>query len=342
MKKLLLILSHSLPGHPARRIVQMGVIQAGLFLISYLEGSAQNVGIGITTPTRAKFEVFGVAGAGATSAIFGSDATGISLQRNWPTIGFNQYRDIVVPGSQGKYMANGFAAIQYFDPTTGAMAFDMFSNGIANTFTPAANRAITIRSSGNVGIRSWGSNTASLYVTKETNFDGAAIFGGTQHGSYFCYSTAENTYIRGGKNGSSVYINDIPNGNILLGGGSSKIGINEFNPLTSLQVNGAMAVSQSAVTVTPSSPVIEIGNKSYIIVTKNPANDVFIYLSNGLVPGQLLILESAVSNGSTGFKLWRGNIKISEISHTLKATDTIMLLWNGSYWLEVSVSHNYY
>lgn len=89
------------------------VFRAGLFLISYfilcvIEGSAQNVGIGITNPVRAKLEVFVVAGAGATSAIFGTDGTGISLQRNWPTISFNQYRDIVMPGSQGKYMANGF------------------------------------------------------------------------------------------------------------------------------------------------------------------------------------------------------------------------------------------
>src|SRR5688500_1422534 len=107
------------------------------FILSGVEGSAQNVGIGITNPTRAKFEVFGVAGSGASSAIFGSDATGISLQRNWSTIGFNQYRDIVPPGSQGKYIANGFAAIQFFDPTTGALHIDMFPTGLANTVTPA-------------------------------------------------------------------------------------------------------------------------------------------------------------------------------------------------------------
>ena len=97
-----------------------------LFLLSSFVSSkdlfSQNVGIGISTPIRAKFEVHGAAGSGATSGIFGGESTGISLQRNWPTIGFNQYRDIVTPGSQGKYMANGFAAIQYFDPTTGAMA----------------------------------------------------------------------------------------------------------------------------------------------------------------------------------------------------------------------------
>src|SRR6476619_5723233 len=133
---------------------------------------SQNVGIGVATPTKGKFEVQGVAGSGATVAAFGTESTGISLQRNWPTIGFNQYRDIVTPGSQGRYMSSGYAAIQYFDHVNGAMAFDMFPSGTANTFTPAANRGITILSSGNVGIGTSGSNTASLYVVKGTNFDG--------------------------------------------------------------------------------------------------------------------------------------------------------------------------
>ena len=49
-----------------------------------------NVGIGTTTPTRAKLEVFGTGGIFSfTSAIFGSDGAGISLQRNRPAIGFN-------------------------------------------------------------------------------------------------------------------------------------------------------------------------------------------------------------------------------------------------------------
>lgn len=115
-------------------------------------GLCQNVGIGTLTPTRAKLEVNGVAGTGATSAIFGGDGAGISLQRNWPTIGFNQYRDEVTPGSQGKYMANGFAAIQYFDPTSGNMVFDLFPSGAANTFTPAATTGLVLSSSGKLTV----------------------------------------------------------------------------------------------------------------------------------------------------------------------------------------------
>ena len=60
----------------------------------WFEVFSQNIGIGITNPTRAKLEVSGVSGSGATSAIFGTDGTGISLQRNWPTIGFNLCHNI--------------------------------------------------------------------------------------------------------------------------------------------------------------------------------------------------------------------------------------------------------
>ena len=42
---------------------------------------SQNIGIGITNPIRAKLEVNGVAGFGATSAIFGGDATGEKRRR---------------------------------------------------------------------------------------------------------------------------------------------------------------------------------------------------------------------------------------------------------------------
>ncbi|MEO6221456.1 MAG: hypothetical protein ABIO81_13570 [Ginsengibacter sp.] len=304
---------------------------------------SQNVGIGISNPIRAKFEVNGAAGVGATSAIFGGESTGISLQRNWPTVGFNQYRDVVSPGSQGKYMANGFAAIQYYDPTNGTMAFDMFPTGTANTFTPVAKRAITILNSGNVGIHSGGSNTASLYVTRGTNFDGAAIFGGTQHGSYFNYSNSEDTYIRAGKDLGKVIINDVPGGNIILGGGSNHVGINESSPRTSLQLNGAISINKANVTLTKSNYIVNVGNRSYIIITKATTDATLLIPTNGIVPGQILFIESDQSNGSSYFQLFSGtsnNTRLSSNPLILKGLDTLTLIWNGIYWLELSHSSN--
>lgn len=200
-----------------------------------LQAIAQNTGIGTSTPTRAKLEVIGAAGSGTTSGLFGAGSAGISLQHSWPTIGFNQYRDDITPGVQGKYMSTGFAAIQYMDPASGTYAFDMFASGTANTNTAAGVRAITIASNGNTSIRGNYTN-ASLVVARGDGIDGTAVFTGPTYWSHFNYSTNEDTYIRAGVNGGTVFVNKIPTGSILVGTTSSHIGINNSNPFYTIEV----------------------------------------------------------------------------------------------------------
>ncbi|MCU0326529.1 MAG: hypothetical protein MUF45_14955 [Spirosomaceae bacterium] len=72
---------------------------------------------------------------------------------------------------------------------------------------------------GNVGINT-GSNTvlSNLLVHKSTSANfGSAVFKGTTHYSHFHFDTNEDTYIRGGKDGSHVIINDIVGGNVGIG-----------------------------------------------------------------------------------------------------------------------------
>jgi hypothetical protein len=104
------------------------------------------------------------------------------------------------------------------------MAVDMFGNGSANANT-FGTRALTIGNNGNIGIKI-GATNASLCVLKAGNFDGAAIIGGTTHNSYFNYSNTEDTYIRAGRNNGKIILNDIPGGHLIIGNGSSKIGVN--------------------------------------------------------------------------------------------------------------------
>jgi hypothetical protein len=73
---------------------------------------------------------------------------------------------------------------------------------------------------GNVGIR-MSTAAASLSVARGTGVDGTAAFIGTNHVSHFNYSTAEDTYIRGGKDGSKVIINDGALGPVVIGNVSS-------------------------------------------------------------------------------------------------------------------------
>ena len=201
-----------------------------VFCLSSLH--AQNVGIGTTNPTKGKLEVFGASIGGNTSAIFGTDGAGISLQRNVSAIGFNEYHF-----NFNKYMTNGYAAVQFLDHVNGGMYFDLYNSGIADNNVPAGIRALSLHANGNVGVRG-GSNQASLTVARGTGIGGTAMFGGTTHISHFNFDVAEHTYIRAGKNGSNVYLNDIPFGKVLAGInlGDTKFGINTENPIYTLDV----------------------------------------------------------------------------------------------------------
>ncbi|CAN5786849.1 hypothetical protein BH11BAC4_BH11BAC4_11800 [soil metagenome] len=71
----------------------------------------------------------------------------------------------------------------------------------------AAAIAITISPARNVGIGTLSPN-ASLSVTRGNGTDGTAAFFGTTNASHFNYSSSEDTYIRGGKNTSKLFLND--------------------------------------------------------------------------------------------------------------------------------------
>ena len=146
MKKIFIILLASAPG-------------------SLLTASSQNVGIGTATPTRAKLELHG--SVGNTSAIFGGESTGISLQRDWPSIGFNQYYN-----AGSIYIGNDFATVQYIDHNLGYMAFDMPSSGLANTSAGTPVRAMSIHANGSIGILGAFAN-ASFALARGNGSDGA-------------------------------------------------------------------------------------------------------------------------------------------------------------------------
>lgn len=191
---------------------------------------AQNVGIGTTNPTRAKLEVIGAEGGGSTSAVFGAGGAGISIQQFTPSIGFNQYKDTYVAGYQGKYMFNGFAAVQYLNPTTGNFYIETFPAGLQDAFTPVGLRVLTLTSSGNLGIKTQSDNAfATLTVLRGTGVDATAIIKGTEYSTLFNYSPNEDVYLRPGRDTSIVYLNNLANGNVLLGNGTTKLFVNYLN-----------------------------------------------------------------------------------------------------------------
>ena len=202
-----------------------------------------NVGIGVSNPSRAKLEVNGVAGAngGSTSAIFGGEGTGISIQRNWPTIGFNQYRDVST--GYGKAIGDGYGMQMHLDPSTGAYSINMQDSVAANMAFALPVKGITVFKNGFVHVGNNNiSDVASLSISGSSNFP-----------SHFNFGAEGHTWIRGGnkifggfgvfanRRPSKVYINDQPGeqfgtgaykpgGDVILVGGGGNIGVGIDNP----------------------------------------------------------------------------------------------------------------
>jgi hypothetical protein len=265
-----------------------------------------NVGIGNSSPSEAKLVVNATTN---TNAVFGSNGTGISLQKNYPTVGFNQYRDVA---NVQRYIGTGYAMGNFMDPGTGTMYWNAISTGASGATTPAETNAMKLTQNGALGPKSleaptsglsmFGGNDISPIVSNTSNdgtlnitsssglllsggsflaldrnsiqargssfgfggggfskFEsnlrlnpfggkvginsgsinltanlevyraptsnaGSAVFKGTTHYSHFHFGVNEDTYIRGGKDGGKVIINDIPNGNIELAG---KVTVNQ-------------------------------------------------------------------------------------------------------------------
>jgi hypothetical protein len=109
----------------------------------YQVSHSQNVGIGTNNPNRARLVLNG--SVGNTTAIFGGETTGISLQSNFPTIGFNEYYN-----NGHRYIAAGHSAHMFFDPALGYMAFDIFPPGVANGTAASSKRLLVLTNTGDM------------------------------------------------------------------------------------------------------------------------------------------------------------------------------------------------
>ena len=191
---------------------KVGFICLATILFSAI-GLSQNVGIGTNTPTHAKLEVDGA--VGNVVGIFGNSTfPGLSLNYGYPELGFNYYFN-----STFKAMSAGYASLIGMDPTNGNLYFSNFNNNLApGPFSDIAGytERMTLKQNGRFGIGMTSPN-AQLSVARGTGVDGTAAFFGTTHVSHFNYSTAENTYIRGGKDNALIIIGDATGQRIGIG-----------------------------------------------------------------------------------------------------------------------------
>src|SRR5712692_7778122 len=138
-----------------------------------------NVGIGTATPTMGKLQVSGM--VGNTSAVFGSDGTGVGLIQNWGQIGFNTYYN-----GGFKSINTGFGGTVGVDQNTGGIFFRTADTVSGAGTAQTQSERMRIDNTGNVGI---GTTTPGsgykLDVAGTINATGLNINGSPVTGSVF-------------------------------------------------------------------------------------------------------------------------------------------------------------
>ncbi len=172
-----------------------------------LNTSAQNTGIGTTTPL-AKLHIF----SGASGNV--SPHLPMVVESNG-----NTYINLLSPNANETSILFGNAG----NAASGGIVYNNSGTPMGLQFrTNGNNTRMIVSSSGDVRIGGGGAEVGATFdVFRGTNGGGTAIFRGTNHISHFNYSTSEHTFIRAGKSNGFVILNDIPGG---------RVGINYGNP----------------------------------------------------------------------------------------------------------------
>ena len=96
---------------------------------------------------------------------------------------------------------------------------------------------------------------------------------------------------------------------------------------------------RKSIQVTKANPTINVGSDSYLSV-RGDGNNPKVILSRGKENGHILLIESALGKSFT----MMDNVPIhrTELSgkHKMKGADTLLLVWSGSRWVELSYSKN--
>lgn len=107
-----------------------------------------NVGIGTTTPKRAKLELKG--NVAFTTAMFGQDLKGISLTANNPGVYFNCYRN--TNATQTAAMQPGYSGMLVLDVNAGYFSFKTNTTAVSADSLVTPTERMVILNNGNVGI----------------------------------------------------------------------------------------------------------------------------------------------------------------------------------------------
>ncbi|MEP6711890.1 MAG: tail fiber domain-containing protein, partial [Ferruginibacter sp.] len=166
------------------------------------------VGIGMSNPTRAMLEQNG--SVGNTAAIFGGEGAGISLQRNWPAIGFNHWYD----GSNHKSIGQGYSAQMAVSQTNGSLYFTSWPfAAIPNASLTGGTTKFFISRFGKIGIGA-DAPTSDIEITQrimtfgDEFIDAGITYNGTANYGSNTTKSSWNTHVGQGRTGSFADLTD--------------------------------------------------------------------------------------------------------------------------------------
>jgi hypothetical protein len=124
---------------------------------------------------------------------------------------------------------------------------------------------------------------------------------------------------------------------------TGNVGLNNRNPMTTLNIYGGLSIGKcDSVTISSDNQNITVGNNSCIFLNSDngtSTNRTFS-LSDGLVMGQILVLVNIDRDNNDDMELLDNvNTKLNGTWQPNK-DDTIILMWNGFDWIELSESQN--
>lgn len=124
---------------------------------------------------------------------------------------------------------------------------------------------------------------------------------------------------------------------------AGKVGIGTTTPVARLQVDGALVLQPSAITLIAGAMNVTVADRSVMRISTTAAGS-SAQLSDGLYFGQLLIIQNAgTGGGALGFDIV-DNPAVSNCelvaTRTIGLRDTITLMWDGTDWVEIAFSAN--
>jgi len=124
---------------------------------------------------------------------------------------------------------------------------------------------------------------------------------------------------------------------------SAKVGIGTTAPATSLELDGSFCLSDSVMTVSGNFTINPSQQTYFRINSSVVPSSAIVTISAGNAPGQIVVIECASAVATNGFTVADTPVVNNTnvvVARAMNQNDTIMLIWNGTDWLEMSFAAN--